>query len=101
MCIVEDKDKKQFHLSPETIRHIKYFHKINNPEDFVRRVLKSPITIIESKWEEKTYLYYTPKGKQLYNVVVVDMMHKRIKTAYVERTIKEGKIIWVSPKLIS
>ncbi|MBN2097563.1 MAG: hypothetical protein JW714_03675 [Candidatus Omnitrophica bacterium] len=101
MCIVEDKDSKKFYLSSGTIKHIKYFHKIDNPESFVKRVLKSPLAIVESKWEENTYLYYAQKGKQLYSVVVVDTTHKRIKTAYLERKIKEGKVIWVSPKLMN
>lgn len=101
MCIIEDKDRKRFHLSPATIRHIKYFHKIDNPEGFVEKILKLPLAIIESKWQEDTYLYYSQRGKQLYRVVVVDTAHKRIKTAYVERKIKEGKLIWVSPKLMN
>lgn len=101
MHIIVDKDKKQFHLSPATIRHIKYFHKIDNPKSFVERTLKAPLAIIESKWEKKTYLYYARKEKRLYRVAVVDMVHNRIKTAYVERKIKEGKVIWISPRLMN
>lgn len=101
MCIIEDKDKRRFYLSPGTIKHIKYFHKIDNPEGFIRVVLKSPLAIIESKWEAKTDLYYAQRGKGSYRVVVVDTTHNRIKTAYMERKIKEGKIKWISPKLIN
>jgi len=61
--------------------------------------LKTPDAIIESNWEEGTYLYYKKRNHR-YMLVVVNMTHESIKTAYLERKLKDGKIIWINPKIV-
>ncbi|MBI1926348.1 hypothetical protein HYR99_19150 [Candidatus Poribacteria bacterium] len=62
-------------------------------------VLKTPDAIVESNWDAETYLYYK-KRLHGYKVVVANVTQKFIKTAYLERQLKEGKILWLNPKLM-
>jgi hypothetical protein len=99
MEFIKDKDGNIFELRDSTINHIRNEHRIANPVEFVKDVLASPDAIIESNWEEGTILYYK-KRRHGYKLVVVNIPQNLIKTAYLERRIKEGKIIWLNPKMV-
>jgi hypothetical protein len=86
-------------LISNKIRYHTDGHRIANPVEFVKDVLANPDAIIESNWEEETVLYYK-KRRHGYKLVVVNILQNLIKTAYLERRIKEGKIIWLNPKMV-
>jgi hypothetical protein len=87
-----------YYLFESTVQHIKIEHCIENPIDFIIDVVDNPDLIIESSWEKDTYLYYR-KRKSGYQVVVASKVSQKIKTAYLDRKIKQGKIIWINPKI--
>ena len=99
MEFIQDKDGERFELHDTTIRHIQQEHRILNPVGFVREVLQTPDAIVESNWDAGTYLYYK-KQRRGYKVVVANFTQKLIKTAYLERQLKEGKILWLNPKVM-
>ncbi|MBM3240028.1 hypothetical protein FJZ31_27390 [Candidatus Poribacteria bacterium] len=100
MEFINDKDGNIFELRDSTINHIRDGHRIANPVEFVKEVLASLDAIIESNWEEGTILYYKKRRRSSYKLVVVNMPQNLIKTAYLERRMKEGKIIWLNPKMV-
>lgn len=99
MELIQGKNGNQFELGDMTIRHIQQEHRILDVVRFVTEVLKTPDAIVESNWDAETHLYYK-KRRHGYKVVVANVTQTFIKTAYLERQLKEGKILWLNPKLM-
>ena len=72
----KDKDGRLFVLSPMGYEHIRREHCIADPVEFIKDTLLNPFA-------------------------VVSLADNRIKTAFISDSVKGGKIIWLSKKLIS
>ena len=97
----QDKDGRNFHLSPTGYEHIKREHCINDPVDFIKDTLLEPFAIVEDKSQNDRWIYHKDFRRNLYKVVVVSLSDSRIKTAFISDSVKGGKIIWLSKKLIN
>ena len=93
-----DKDGFIYNLYESTIQHIRTDHCIESPIELVRDIIQNPDIIVESNWEKHTFLYYKKMTKG-YKVVVASKLSLKIKTAYFERKLKQGKILWINPKI--
>ena len=97
----KDKDGKIFILSPTSYEHIKREHDIEDPVDFIRDTLLDPFAIVEDKSKHDRWIYHKVFRRNLYKVVVVSLKDKRIKTAFISDSVRGGRIIWLSKKLIN
>ena len=97
----KDKDGRSFILSPTGYEHIKREHCIDAPVDFIKDTLLDPFAIIEDKSKHDRWIYHKDFRSNLYKVVVVSLTDSRIKTAFISDSVRGGKIIWLSKKLIS
>lgn len=97
----KDKDGKTFILSPMGYEHIRREHCIDDPVDFIKDTLLDPFAIVEDKSKHDRWIYHKDLRRNLYKVVVVSIADNRIKTAFISDSVKGGKIIWLSKKLIS
>ena len=97
----KDKDGKIFILSPTGYEHIKREHCIDDPIEFIKDTLLDPFAIVEDKSKHDRWIYHKDYRSSLYKVVVVSLTDKRVKTAFVSDSVKGGKIIWLSKKLIN
>ena len=96
-----DKDGRAFLLSPMGYEHIKREHCIEDPVEFIKDTLLDPFAIVEDKSKHDRWIYHRDYKKNFYKVVVVCLTDSRIKTAFMSDSVKGGKIIWLSRKLIS
>ena len=97
----KDKDGRIFELSWAGYEHIKREHCIEDPAGFIRDTLLEPFAIVEDKTKHDRWIYHRDYRKNLYKVVVVSLADNRIKTAFISDSVKGGKIIWLSKKLIN
>lgn len=98
----QDKDGREFVLSPTTYKHIKRDHCIDDPADFIKDTLLKPFAIVEDKVHSDRWIYHRDHtSKNLYKVVVVSLSEFRIKTAFITDKVRGDKILWITPKLIS
>jgi hypothetical protein len=97
----KDKDGRLFVLSPMGYEHIKREHCIEDPVDFIKDVLLDPFAIVEDKSKHDRWIYHKDFRRGLYKVVVISLTDSRIKTAFISDSVRGGKIIWLSKRLIS
>ena len=97
----KDKDNRSFVLSSTAYEHIRREHCIDDPVDFIKDTLLDPFAIVEDKSKHDRWIYHKDYKRNLYKVVVVNLSDGRIKTAFVSDSVKGGKIIWISKKLIN
>ena len=83
-------------LSPSTEAHIREKHRLPDIAGFIADTLAQPITILRSKWERDTRIYFKPSGRY-YQAVIVAWTARRIKTAHLMRTIEGGDRLWNAP----
>jgi len=93
-----DRNSYPYALYPDTYKHIKIQHCIEDPIVFIQSVFDKTFAIFESKRLKNVYLYYGIRGNVLYRVVVVDIIDRKIKTAYNSDVIKEGDLKWINKK---
>ena len=98
---LKDKDGRDFILSPTGYEHIKREHFIEDPVDFIKDTLLNPFAIVEDKSQNDRWIYHKDFRRNLYKVVVVSLSDSRIKTAFISDSVKGGKIIWLSKRLIN
>ncbi|MBU4343753.1 MAG: hypothetical protein KKG21_07075 [Candidatus Omnitrophica bacterium] len=91
----KDKDGYIYHLSPTTYKHIKRDHAIDNPVLFIKDVLLDPDVIVEDKTSRDRWIYHKDYKKCLYKVVVVALIDRKIKTAFISDEVKGGKVQWI------
>jgi len=93
LATLTDGTNKEFDLWQSVWQHIQAFHPEIDSIDLVKKILRKPDYIIRSKWEISTHLYYKKRGKY-YKVIVVDIINRRIKTAYTTDKLKPGEVVW-------
>lgn len=91
----KDKDGYTYRLSPTSYKHIKRDHVIDNPVLFIRDTLLDPCAIVEDKKNHDRWLYHRDYKQSLYKVVVVALIDRKIKTAFISDEIKGGKVQWM------
>jgi hypothetical protein len=90
-----------YKLYPSTCRHIRLMHpEIDDPVAFIKKVFDKIFAIYESKSSRQIYLYYNIKSKNLYRVVVANIVDRVIKTAYISDIIKDGDMKWINKSLL-
>lgn len=91
----KDKDGYIYHLSPTTYKHIKRDHAIDNPVLFIKETLLDPCVIVEDKTNKDRWIYHRDYKKHLYKVVVVALIDRKIKTAFISDEVKGGNVRWI------
>ncbi|MDY6788561.1 MAG: hypothetical protein SVV03_01220 [Candidatus Nanohaloarchaea archaeon] len=89
---VENRLGNIIELTVERWNHI-LRHRVPKDPELLKRALQDPESIIKSKSEEQTNLYYL-KHEENYIAVVVQEEQGFIKTAYKTKTKKQGEQIW-------
>jgi hypothetical protein len=88
-----DKDGTTYVLLAGVWGHIRRAHPEIQDARWIGDVLKEPDVIVRSNWSPTGRLYYRRHGKY-YRTVVVDVMERRVKTAYITDRIKSGETVW-------
>lgn len=89
---VEDKLGNTVSLTAERWNHILKHRVPENPE-LLEEALRYPESVIQSRKEEQTNIYYLEHGKA-FLAVVVQEEEGFIKTAYKTKNKKQGERIW-------
>lgn len=89
---VEDRLGNIISLTAERWNHI-LRHRVPEDPELLKEALKEPETVIKSRHEEQTNLYYLEYGEKFLAVVVKEEKGF-IKTAYKTEDKKQGEELW-------
>jgi hypothetical protein len=96
-----DKDGWVYHLSPTTYKHIKRDHGISDPRSFIKDTLLKPCAIVEDKTKKDRWIYHRDYKNGLYKVVVVSIIDRKIKTAFISDEVKGGNVKWLKKNFLN